>query len=61
MTDFSITVAQHRNPGIEAANQFDIAVDIDFTPVKRLLLARKSHQRFAHGIAQVALFAIVEN
>ena len=61
MTDLGIVPAKHRNQGIVATNQFDLAINIDLAPVDRLMISRENHQCLAHGIAEVALLAIIED
>ena len=61
MTDLGITEAKHRHQGIVTTNQLDIAINIDLAPADRPMVSREYHQCLAHGIAQVALLAIVED
>jgi len=59
MTDFFTIETQNRHIITMIAYEIDIPVDIDLFPFYLVVLSFKDHQCPAHGIAQVALFAIV--
>ena len=55
-----LVITKYRDFSIEAFNQRSITVNIDLAPADTVVFTSKCHQRLAHGIAQVALLAIVE-
>jgi len=60
MAYFVIIHTKHGHFGIVELDQIKIPVDIDFEPIDRVNPDIEYGQRFAHGIAEMAVFPIIK-